>query len=103
MDKSINEEIKELKKEKLRIESECRERMNGHFPEEERDEVYMLRLKDNYQQYMEVIARLSALKSARDKIIKFIEDQRDRGNLADGQKGFSAALCLSDLMEWLKK
>jgi hypothetical protein len=51
----------------------------------------MFRLKDNYQQYMEVIARLSALKSARDKVLKFINEHPVDGNI------------LVDLMRWLKE
>lgn len=41
-----------------------------------------------------------AVQSARKEILTFIETQRDKGNMVCG--GFSAGLCLSDLIKKLK-
>ena len=35
-------------------------------------------------------------------VMGFIENQRDNGNL-EGEKGFSASICLSDLMRYINE
>ena len=44
------------------------------------------------------LARKRTLKEVK----QFIEHERDMGNLI-GEKGFSAGICLSDLLNWLEK
>jgi len=41
------------------------------------------------------------INESRKQILRFIETERDNGNI-EGEKGFSASLCLSKLMEKLK-
>jgi len=44
------------------------------------------------------LSRKRTLKEIKD----FIEHERDNGNLI-GEKGFSAGICLSELLHWLEK
>ena len=52
--------------------------------------------------YWECKAELIGRQNVRKEILEFIENQRDNGNM-EGQKGFSAALCLSSLIKFLEK
>jgi len=62
--------------------------------------------KDNTKEfirYCECKAELKGRQDALKEVLSFIESQRDNGNTLANEKGFSGAICLSELMKKLKK